>query len=299
MRLAMNTTNPANLGAVSFTKTPLERMGDSTRALCVLSTARHGARGHPCRPPPPLPLLPQASPPATWPACPGSPRTSHPGPAVAASPRGSSPTTPSSCSPPPRAWCWLWHEGVLLQPPPRLAAAIEQLGRGVPWMSAGAPLGVKDPSSLSRALVVGLWNVDTPARIPHEAGVLSVITHKDPACAAAAAAYAQAVCLGLAPHRPPRWPPRGCPPRWPVAARTGHTWRGSPVQRARGEPHPHGDAPRASVVSLTERLLQRIHLTINEENLDFAAQLEALSGQEGVALLESFDQAPAASTGSN
>ena len=27
MRLAMNTTNPANLGAVSFTKTPLERSG--------------------------------------------------------------------------------------------------------------------------------------------------------------------------------------------------------------------------------------------------------------------------------
>lgn len=97
-------------------------------------------------------------------------------------------------------YAWLWQEGVLLHPPRRLAEAIERLSRGSPWMSAGAPLGVKDPSPLSRALVVGLWNADTPDRIPHDAGVLSVITHKDPTCAAAAAAYARAISLGLSPR---------------------------------------------------------------------------------------------------
>lgn len=96
-------------------------------------------------------------------------------------------------------FAWLWKEGVLLEPEPPLAKAVERLGRGVPWMSAGAGLGVRDCSTLSRALVVGLWNADSPGRIPHDAGVVSVITHKDPTCAAASAAYARAIALGLSP----------------------------------------------------------------------------------------------------
>lgn len=93
---------------------------------------------------------------------------------------------------------WLWREGVLLQPPLSLAEAAERLCRGVPWMSAGAPLGVKDPSALSRGVVAGLWDAELPNRLAHDAGILTIVTHKDPTCAAATAALARGVALGLA-----------------------------------------------------------------------------------------------------
>ncbi|NOK19055.1 ADP-ribosylglycohydrolase family protein [Corallococcus carmarthensis] len=92
---------------------------------------------------------------------------------------------------------WLWQEGIILQPPRSLSEALQRLVGGTPWMSAGAPLGTKCPSVLSRALVVGLFESGQRARLPHDAGVLTVITHKDPVCAAAAAAFAQAVALGM------------------------------------------------------------------------------------------------------
>ncbi|MHB8874998.1 MAG: ADP-ribosylglycohydrolase family protein [Myxococcaceae bacterium] len=94
-------------------------------------------------------------------------------------------------------FAWLWKEGIILQPPPALSEAAGRLLDGTPWMSAGAPIGVQDPSVLSRALVVGLWDWASPSRIAHDTEVLSVITHKDPVCAAAAAAFARAVSLGL------------------------------------------------------------------------------------------------------
>jgi ADP-ribosylglycohydrolase len=64
-------------------------------------------------------------------------------------------------------------------------------------MSAGAPLGVKDPSVLSRGVVAGLWNAGAPGRLAHDAGLLSIVTHKDPTCAAATAALARGISLGL------------------------------------------------------------------------------------------------------
>ncbi|MDY7232359.1 ADP-ribosylglycohydrolase family protein [Hyalangium rubrum] len=93
-------------------------------------------------------------------------------------------------------FAWLWQEGVILQPPRGLSEALQRLAGGKPWMSAGAPLGLKCPSVLSRAMVVGLFE-NGSARLPHDAGVLAIITHKDPVCAAAAAAFAQAVALGM------------------------------------------------------------------------------------------------------
>jgi ADP-ribosylglycohydrolase len=92
-------------------------------------------------------------------------------------------------------FAWLWQEGVILQPPRGLSEALQRLASGTPWMSAGAPMGLKCPSVLSRAMVVGLF--ENGARLPHDAGVLSIITHKDPTCSAAAAAFAQAVALGM------------------------------------------------------------------------------------------------------
>ncbi len=94
--------------------------------------------------------------------------------------------------------CWLWQEGVILQPPLSLTQAVESLQKGTPWMSAGADVGVKDPSCLSRGVVVGLWADDSPPRLAHDAAVLTVVTHKDPTCAAACAIVARAIQLGLA-----------------------------------------------------------------------------------------------------
>lgn len=92
---------------------------------------------------------------------------------------------------------WLWQEGVILLPPPSTTSAAEALLRGTPWMSAGAELGVRDASCLSRGVVLGLWCDDAPVRLAHDASVVTVLTHKDPVCAAAASAVARAVQLGL------------------------------------------------------------------------------------------------------
>ena len=94
-------------------------------------------------------------------------------------------------------YAWLWQQGVILQPPRALGDALQRLAGGAPWMSAGAPVGVRDPSVLSRALVIGLWDAGSLARLSHNAGIAAIVTHKDPLCAAAAAAYARAVALGL------------------------------------------------------------------------------------------------------
>ncbi|MCI0569961.1 MAG: ADP-ribosylglycohydrolase family protein [Myxococcaceae bacterium] len=94
-------------------------------------------------------------------------------------------------------YAWLWQQGVILQPPRPLADALQRLAGGASWMSAGAPAGTRDPSVLSRALVCGLWNAGQVARLSHDAEVMAIVTHKDAVCAAAAAAYARAVGLGL------------------------------------------------------------------------------------------------------
>lgn len=104
-------------------------------------------------------------------------------------------------------FAWLWKQGVILQPPRPLADALQRLAAEQPWMSAGAAIGHRDPSVLSRALVVGLWNAGQPQRLVHDAGIATVVTHKDPVCAAAAAAYARAVSLALESVHlsPPDW----------------------------------------------------------------------------------------------
>jgi ADP-ribosylglycohydrolase len=92
---------------------------------------------------------------------------------------------------------WLWQEGTILQPRPTTTQAVEALLAGAPWMSAGAALGVKDASCLSRGVVAGLVSEPAPPRLAHHAQVLTVMTHKDPACAAAVAVVGRAVQLGL------------------------------------------------------------------------------------------------------
>ncbi len=92
---------------------------------------------------------------------------------------------------------WLWQEGVILSPPKSTTQAAEALLSGTPWMSAGADFGVRDPSCLSRGVVLGLWSDTGPVRLAHDAGILTVITHKDPGCAAVASAFARAIQLGI------------------------------------------------------------------------------------------------------
>ncbi len=92
---------------------------------------------------------------------------------------------------------WLWQEGTVLQPPAPVTRAALALLDGTPWMSAGAPLGVVDPSSLSRGVVVGLVSETVLSRLAHDAHALTVMTHKDPLCAAGVAAFARAIQLGL------------------------------------------------------------------------------------------------------
>lgn len=92
---------------------------------------------------------------------------------------------------------WLWQEGTVLQPPPSATQAANALIAGTPWMSAGAPIGVTDPSCLSRGVVLALASETMPTRLAHEAQVLTVMTHKDPLCAAGVSAFARAVQLGL------------------------------------------------------------------------------------------------------
>jgi len=94
-------------------------------------------------------------------------------------------------------FAWLWREGVIVLPGRSLADALSRLASGTPWMAAGAGLGVKDPSALSRGLVAGLWHPEDPSASSHAAGILSVVTHKDPVCAAATAVFARAVGLAL------------------------------------------------------------------------------------------------------
>lgn len=87
--------------------------------------------------------------------------------------------------------------GEVVRPSRAVAASADRLARGVPWMSAGEPLGVVDASCLSRGLAVGLFEAE-PRRLARSAGALVVVTHKDPTCAAACAAFARAVAFTLA-----------------------------------------------------------------------------------------------------
>ena len=87
-------------------------------------------------------------------------------------------------------------EGTLVQPARAVSESAARLQRGVPWMSAGEGLGVRDASVVSRGLAVGLFEGDA-RRLGRHAGVLAVVTHKDPTCAAACAAFARAVAATL------------------------------------------------------------------------------------------------------
>ncbi len=92
---------------------------------------------------------------------------------------------------------WLWQDGTILQPPPSVGRSMERFLQGVPWMAAGASIGVRDASCLSRGVVVGLWSEASPPRLSHDAQLVTVVTHKDPLCAAAVAAYARAIQLSV------------------------------------------------------------------------------------------------------
>lgn len=91
----------------------------------------------------------------------------------------------------------LWSKGQILFADPVCTEAVERLLQGVPWMSAGAPLGMATNSAAVRAAPLGLFHFDNALKIPRDAETQSVVTHKDPRSIAGAIAMAAAVALSL------------------------------------------------------------------------------------------------------
>ncbi len=91
----------------------------------------------------------------------------------------------------------LWKRGLILAPGKACSEAVERLIEGVPWMSAGVPIGQAGNGAAMRASPLGLWHYDDPAKIARDAELQGVITHKDPRSQAGGAAVAAAVALNL------------------------------------------------------------------------------------------------------
>ncbi len=91
----------------------------------------------------------------------------------------------------------LWRDGQILAPGQGCTEAMGRILAGVPWMSAGAPLGHAGNGAAVRAAPLGLLHHDDLGRIARDAEVQGVITHKDPRAQGGGAAIAAAVALGL------------------------------------------------------------------------------------------------------
>ena len=105
-------------------------------------------------------------------------------------------------------FAWLWVEGSILDPQESVDKAMQALQGGTPWVSSGAPLGVRDPSCLSRGIALGLLGEEAISKLAHHAHVVTVMTHKDPACTAAVLAVAR--CIQLRISDPKISPRRTC-----------------------------------------------------------------------------------------
>jgi ADP-ribosylglycohydrolase len=91
----------------------------------------------------------------------------------------------------------LWRDGQILAAGQGCTEAAGRLLAGVPWMSAGAPIGHAGNGAAVRAAPLGLLHHDDLGRIPRDAEVQGIITHKDPRAQGGGAAIAAAVALGL------------------------------------------------------------------------------------------------------
>jgi ADP-ribosylglycohydrolase len=91
----------------------------------------------------------------------------------------------------------LWSKGTILGAGAACTEAVEHLLQGVPWMSAGASIGRAGNGAAMRASPLGLLHHDDLTRIPRDAEVQGVITHKDPRAQAGGAAIAAGVALCL------------------------------------------------------------------------------------------------------
>lgn len=97
----------------------------------------------------------------------------------------------------------LWKDGVILCAGQACTESVERLLQGVPWMSAGAPIGNAGNGAAVRAAPLALLNYDDLAKIPRDAEIQGVITHKDRRAQAGGAALAAAVALNLSGERLP------------------------------------------------------------------------------------------------
>ena len=91
----------------------------------------------------------------------------------------------------------LWFEGQILYADPVCTEAVERFLQGMPWMSAGSAIGMATNSAAVRAAPIGLFHFDTIEKIPRDAEIQGVVTHKDPRSLAGGAAMAAAVAISL------------------------------------------------------------------------------------------------------
>jgi ADP-ribosylglycohydrolase len=91
----------------------------------------------------------------------------------------------------------LWREGTILGAGHACNEAVERLLEGVPWMSAGAAIGRAGNGAAMRSSPLGLLHFDDLGKIPRDAEIQGVITHKDRRAQAGGAALAAGVALNL------------------------------------------------------------------------------------------------------
>ncbi len=97
-----------------------------------------------------------------------------------------------------------WTSGEIPVAGRALREAMEKLEQGQPWNTAGAPTGRAGNGPAVRSIALGLWCAFEPRKLPRDAQMIAVITHKDPRAAAGAAAIGAAVAFQLAGGRSSR-----------------------------------------------------------------------------------------------
>jgi ADP-ribosylglycohydrolase len=93
----------------------------------------------------------------------------------------------------------LWNTGEIVGAGASCSEGVYNIyERGMKWSEAGTPIGRAGNGAAMRAAPIGLWNCLHPDRIPHDAEISSIVTHKDPRSIAGAIAVAEGVRLNLA-----------------------------------------------------------------------------------------------------
>jgi ADP-ribosylglycohydrolase len=92
----------------------------------------------------------------------------------------------------------LWRDQLLIDPEPTTTRALEALAKGrADLAEAGLEPGSAEAHPAARAVAIGLWDHADPERLCADAAASTRLTHRDPRCAASAAAVAAAVACNI------------------------------------------------------------------------------------------------------